>query len=313
MVTAKRQPPYLQIVADLQARISSGDLRPGQPVPSTRRIVREWGVAMATAAKALATLRQQGWVRTVPGSATLVLEGASRPRPESAARERDEPELTRDRLVRTAISLADTHGRAALSMRRLAAEVGVGAMSLYRYVPDKDELLRLMADAAFGEERLPEPGPTGWRAKLELAARLQWRAYRRHPWMVAIMHNSLIWPPTVASGIRFVDWELGALSGLGLDERTALHTILALDGYVGGIAASNALEVESEQRSGVSGAQRMAADRQLRAQIFESEPLPNLMACLTPGARTLADLDDVFERGLGHQLDGIGAMLAALR
>ena len=56
-------------------------------------------------------------------------------------------------------------------------------MTLYRYVPDKEELVRLMADTAFGTQPLPEPGPAGWRAKLELAAQLQWSIYRRHPWL----------------------------------------------------------------------------------------------------------------------------------
>lgn len=308
MDTANRPPPYLRIVAEIKDRITADELRPGQPVPSTRQLVREWGVAMATAAKALATLREQGWVCTVPGGATRVRERVSAPKPEPP-RTHTDPEPSSDDVVGAGIALADAHGRAALSMRRLATEIGIGVMSLYRYVPDKDALLRMMANTAFGEEQLPEPGPEGWRAKLELSARLQWRAYRRHPWLVSIMHNSLTRPPTIASGIRFIDWELRALRGLGLDSRVALHTVLALDGYVGGVAASNTLEIEAEAETGVSAAQRMAADRQLRNDLFESETFPDLTAALVRGATTLADLDDVFECGLRHQLDGIAASL----
>ena len=75
------QAPYLRIAADIRHRITAGELRPGQRVPSTRALVREWGVAMATAAKALAVLAEQGWVRAVPGSGTVVSEGRGRASP----------------------------------------------------------------------------------------------------------------------------------------------------------------------------------------------------------------------------------------
>jgi AcrR family transcriptional regulator len=326
-------PPYLRIAEGIRKRILSGELGPGQRVPSTRQIVREQGVAMATAAKALAALRDQGWVRSVPGSGTLVRErpsdedrlpggGASglrlpdkaaahtprttRPRPRGTV----EPGSTQEAVIRAAIRLADRDGLNALTMRRLAAHLEVGPMSLYRHIPDKEELLRLMADVAFGEEAPPEPGPPGWRAKLELSARLQWRAYRRHPWLPTIMHNSLVRPPAVFSGIRMVDWELRALYGLGLTRHAMLHTVFALDGYVGGIAASNALEVQAEHDTGVTGRERIAAERALHAEIFGSGRFHVLASCIPPDAISITDLDELFEFGLRHQLDGIEAMLA---
>ena len=66
-MAASNKPPYLQIVEDIRRRISQGLLSPGDRVPSTREITREWGVAMATATKTLATLRQEGAVQAVPG------------------------------------------------------------------------------------------------------------------------------------------------------------------------------------------------------------------------------------------------------
>ncbi|MDT7843361.1 TetR/AcrR family transcriptional regulator C-terminal domain-containing protein [Streptomyces justiciae] len=334
-MTASPPPPYLRIAAEIRDRILSGELVAGQRVPSTRQIVREHGVAMATAAKALGALRDQGWVRSVPGGGTIVLErppaeerlpgggapGPSRPDEADAAtpgtarpraRGTVAPGSTREVVIRAAIRLADRYGLNALTMRRLAADLEVGPMSLYRYIPDKEELLRLMADVAFGEEELPEPGPPGWRAKLELAARLQWRVYRRHPWLPTIMHNSLVRPPAVFSGIRMVDWELRALDGLGLSRHDMLHTVLALDGYVGGIAASNALEVQAEHDTGVTGQQRIAAERALHAEIFGSGRFQVLAACIPTDATTTADLDEVFEFGLRHQLDGIAAMVARI-
>ncbi|MFI0454573.1 TetR/AcrR family transcriptional regulator C-terminal domain-containing protein [Actinomadura sp. 6N118] len=300
--------------------------------PSTRQIVWEQGVAMATAAKALGVLRDQGWVRTVPGGGSIVLQrphteerpgqdasgphvldeaepgtpGTARPRAQGTV----EPGTTREVVIRAAIRLADRDGLNALTMRRLAAHLEVGPMSLYRYIPDKEELLRLMADVAFGEEEPPEPGPSGWRAKLELAARLQWRAYRRHPWLPTIMHNSLVRPPAVSSGIRMVDWELRALEGLGLSRHDMLHTVFALDGYVGGIAASNALEVQAEHDTGVTGQERIAAERALHAELFGPGRFPALAASVPADATSITDLDELFEFGLRHQLDGIAAMLA---
>lgn len=292
------KPPYLRIAADLRRRIGDGELRPGDRVPSTRALVREWGVAMATAAKALATLNDQGWVRAVPGSGTVVADRVPRKSP-----------LGRAALVRAAIGLADSEGIAALSMRRLAAEVGVGPMALYRHVPDKDELLRLMADVALGEAELPDPGPPEWRPRLELAARAQWRAYRRHPWLAPIVLNSLVRPPVLAAGLRLVDWSLRALTGTGLRRRVKLQVVMTLNGWVGGLAVSNAFEVQAEQDTGISGDQRLAADMALLGEYLDSGRFPVLAEVLTGVADI--DLDDAFEFGLARQLDGIAVLLRA--
>ncbi|MDT7796678.1 MAG: hypothetical protein QOI78_111 [Actinomycetota bacterium] len=290
------QAPYLRIAADLRRRITAGELRPGERVPSTRSLVREWGVAMATAAKALTVLGEQGWVRAVPGSGTVVSDRTPR-----------KPPLGRARLVRAAIALADAEGRGALSMRRLAAELGVGPMALYRHVPDKEELVRLMADTALGAEELPEPGPAEWRPRLELAARTQWRAYRRHPWLAPVMLHSLVRPPIVASGLRLVDWMLRALAGTGLHRRTKLQVIMTLNGWVGGLAVSHAFEVEAELDTGITGSQRLEADMATLVGQLESGRFPALTETIT--GLSDVDLDEAFEFGLRVQLDGIAVLL----
>lgn len=290
------QAPYLRIAADLRRRITAGELRPGERVPSTRSLVRDWGVAMATAAKALTVLGEQGWVRAVPGSGTVVSD-----------RTPQKPPLGRARLVRAAIALADAEGRGALSMRRLAAELGVGPMALYRHVPDKEELVRLMADTALGAEELPEPGPAEWRPRLELAARTQWRAYRGHPWLAPVMLNSLVRPPVVASGLRLVDWMLRALAGSGLRRRTKLQVTMTLNGWVGGLAVSHAFEVEAEQDTGITGSQRLEADMALLIGHLESGRFPALAETIT--GLSDVDLDEAFEFGLRVQLDGIAVLL----
>lgn len=181
-------PPYRQIVAEIRARILAGDLRPGDRVPSIREIARRWGVAVATATRVMATLRDDGLVETKVGAGTVVstLTGQKQPvgvttplRPRRAGVLKQA--LNRKRTLRTAIAIAGIEGLDAVSMRRLAAEFGVGPMSLYRHVSSKDELVTQMADEVFGEPELPVPGSDGWRAKLELISRLQMGAVPATP------------------------------------------------------------------------------------------------------------------------------------
>ncbi|MGW1074667.1 GntR family transcriptional regulator [Streptomyces sp. NPDC002537] len=239
---APRRPPspapYLRIAAELRDRISSGELRAGGKVPSTRQITQEWGVATATATKVLAVLRREGLVRAVPGVGTVVaapgVPGAPAAPRRGRAREGGPAVLTRERVVRTAVAIADADGAAAPSMRAIAAELGVATMALYRCVPGKGELVGLMADAAFGEERPPDDAPTDWRGRLETAARLQWVLYRRHPWLAGTA--SLTRPPLTPHALAHVEWAVAPLVRLGLHPRAVLHIVGTLAGYVRGVA-----------------------------------------------------------------------------
>src|SRR5512139_3813404 len=107
------KPPYRRIADQIRDRIERGELRPGQPVPSARQITKEHGVALATATKVLAALRQDGLVTAVPGIGTVVAQD-SKP----AVRR---PRRTRDvGLIRVALDIADREGLAEVSMRRIA-------------------------------------------------------------------------------------------------------------------------------------------------------------------------------------------------
>src|SRR5690349_375137 len=131
-------PRYSGIVADLRRRIAAGELRPGDRVPSARQLTRDWGVAIATATRALAVLRDEGLVRAVPGVGTVVATPGGRPPPGRSA---PYGELTADAIIRAGIALADAEGLGALSMRRLATELRVATMALYRHVRSRDELV----------------------------------------------------------------------------------------------------------------------------------------------------------------------------
>lgn len=298
---------YQTIAAQIRQRIESGQLRPGDRVPSTRAITREWGVAVATATKALQELQAQGLVRGVVGVGTVVADGRPAASPQgTAARRRPgrdtETELTRDRIVRAAVAIADAEGLAAVTMRRLAVELDAAVMSLYRHVPGKDDLLVLMVDHVMGEARLPEPLPKGWRARIEVLARLLWDVIKRHTWMGSGM--SMTRPLLVPNGMAHTDWTLGVLRELGFDPDTALEIHLAMAGVLFGVAISLQLEVEAERETGQTYDDWVDQSDQALEQLQVAERFPHLAAVQTP-----PDLDRVFDTGLTLMLDGLAQRL----
>ncbi|MFI9329281.1 TetR/AcrR family transcriptional regulator C-terminal domain-containing protein [Kitasatospora sp. NPDC052868] len=307
------EPPYVKIAAELRHRIGTGELRPGDRVPSTRALTQRWGVAMATATKALAVLRQEGLVRGVPGVGTVVcaVPRASRTEGPATGRRTDGPpeeSTARRRLVRAGIAIADAEGAAALTMRRLAAELGTSAMSLYRHVQNRDQLLVLMVDAAYAQAHLPTPAPPDWRSRLELSARAQWRLYQEHPWLAATMN--LARPLLAPNGMRHVEWALAALEGLGLDAGARMHAAVSLFGFVRGCAVDLAAEQEAGHASGVSGDQWMQVQEARMAALLSDGTFPAFTAARTdPGLDLSAE--SLFTFGLDRHLDGLAALIAA--
>ncbi|RKT88273.1 regulatory protein, tetR family [Saccharopolyspora antimicrobica] len=292
------EPPYRRIAAAIQQRIACGELRPGDQVPSTREITREWGVAMATAAKALAELRNAELVETRPGAGTLVrapAAAARRPRTPAAA-------PTRERIAAAGVEVADAEGAGAVSMRRIAAELGVAPMSLYRHVANKDELLRAMLRAVFRERPLPETPPRGWRAQLELVCRLQWELFRDHPWLAGML--SLTRPMPVPEAMAHTEWTLRALEGLGLSRVETAREALALPAMVRGLALSREFEAEAEGSTGVGADQWWASRQDEVDSVFATGRFP-LLARLE--ADPAGDLDGTFEHALTRSLDGLEA------
>lgn len=294
------EPPYLRIAAALRRRIVSGELAPGERVPSTRAVVREWGVAMATATKALSVLRAEGLVRAVPGVGTVVAERG----PRLAAGEG--PALNRDRIVRTAVELADAEGLPAVSMRRVATVLATSTMALYRHVPGKAELVRLMSEAAFGERPLG-PVPRHWRTGLELAARWLRAVYGRHPWMVQAM-ASFTRPTASPHAMSYTEWVLRVLKGTGLPPHAMLHTHLTLFAYVQGLALAADMETQALQDTGLSDEEWMTRNEPQFEAVSTGGHFPVLHNLFEHDAFEL-DLDVLFEFGLRRTLDGIAVMI----
>lgn len=204
--------------------------------------------------------------------------------------------------------MADAEGLDGLSMRRVAAELGAGPMSLYRHVADKDDLLLRMMDAALREARLPA-APPGWRPRLEVAARSLWAAFRRHPWLAPAL--SLTRPQATAGGLAYTEWVLAALADAGLTTTVAFDVHLTLFTFVRGVAVN----LESEATA--------AADSGLTSEEWVSAHEPRLRAIAGDGRyphfeRLIAqeydlELDGLFERGLRYLLDGLAADLERTR
>ncbi|MEW9556252.1 TetR/AcrR family transcriptional regulator C-terminal domain-containing protein [Nonomuraea sp. NPDC050783] len=307
------EPRYLSIAADLRRRITQGELVPGAKVPSTRRIAAEWGVAMATAAKALATLAEEGLVRAEPRSGTVVTgprrAPAAKPRPAHRSAHGNQQELTRERIVRTAIAIADAEGIAALSMRGLAARLGVAAMAPYRHVAGRDELVMLMADAVFGERGYPAQPPTGWRARLELCARTLWSLYRRHPWLAQL--SPITRPLPLPNLAVHAEWALASLDGFGLSDSAMCDLHVLFFSHVQGIAIHLERERQALSASGLSENEWMDLQAPRMEAIVSSGRHPTFARVLTTLAAESYDLilDDLFELGLRSLLDGLAVRL----
>jgi AcrR family transcriptional regulator len=308
---SRPEPPYRRIVAEVRRRIASGELRSGDPVPSARRIAREWSVAIATATKAHAALRQEGLTEVVPGIGTVVAGRAGGPVPVASAtgsagtarRGRESaPELGRDLIVRAAVAIADAHGMAELSMRRVATDLGVATMSLYRHVAGKDELVLHMIDAVFGEQAPPPPTPDGWRAELAQIARWMWTVFQRHPWLAPAM--SLTRPQLAPNALVLTDRVLGAIAGLGLSAEDRLCVHVTLFTFVRGVATALEPEAEARRHTGLTEDEWMDAQVQRLRELAETtSPLLGL----TLGDGFDFNLDVLFEFGLGRLLDGFAA------
>ncbi|WP_236725311.1 GntR family transcriptional regulator [Amycolatopsis orientalis] len=162
-----------EIADGIRRRIGDGELKPGDRVPSIRKIAEEWQVAHATATKAVAILRTEGLVETIPGAYTVVAGGPG------SGRRRDN---SRERIVVTALEIADEEGLDAVSMRAVATRLGGATMSLYNHVKGRSELVTLMAKTVLAGIAPVDEGLRG-RSRLESSARSLWAAYRRYPWL----------------------------------------------------------------------------------------------------------------------------------
>jgi len=215
------------------------------------------------------------------------------------------PSIDAADITRAAIAVADAEGLAAVSMARVAAELGNATMALYRHVKSKDELLALMGDAAMDD---PPPLPAGdWREGLAFWANALLAGIRRRPWFLQI---PVAGPPTGTKSLAWLDSALGALRGTPLDAGEKVGIVMGLVTFVHGEARlSVTLEQGFEDDPAAFGSQYGKALREL----VDPRRLPALAEVVATG---VFDQDDAYDAneveaefafGLYLFLEGIAA------
>ena len=204
--------------------------------------------------------------------------------------------------------LADAEGQEAISMRRIAGQLGVGTMTLYGYVADREALLAHMLDEALDEAELPDRPSGNWRADLELLAR-QFRAIcQRHSWLPLLLGGSPhLEAPRV---VRAVEFCLAALEPHGMEIRSAGAVLRLLNNYVVGVSLREATEARSAERRDDPAGYQAAVATYLQ-QVISSGRYPAFgrLAQVMRDGRDLSP-DESFDLGLRCLLDGVGARLA---
>ena len=204
--------------------------------------------------------------------------------------------LSRERVLRAAVLLADSGGLDALTMRRLGEELGVEAMSLYKHVANKDDLLDGMVDLVFGEIDLPTEG-TDWRTAMRARAVSARAALNRHPWATALMQSRTA--PGAAT-LRHHDTVIGTLRKSGFSVVLTAHAFSAIDAYVYGFALQErSLPFETLEQAEEVGRQMFA---RMPAGAYPHLTELTVQHVLQPGY----DYGDEFEYGLDLLLDGLG-------
>ena len=152
--------------------------------------------------------------------------------------------LSRERIVTAAIELADEAGLDAVTMRRIAEQLDAGAMSLYRHVSDKDELIEAMVEQVTEDYAYPDQAELGWREAMHALARQDWAAFLDHPWVLSATATAT--PPFGTASLAGMEWALTALDELELPLPVAARAIMTINNYVQGSARVFLGERQSE-------------------------------------------------------------------
>jgi AcrR family transcriptional regulator len=215
------------------------------------------------------------------------------------------PGLSLERIVAAGVKVASTEGLAAVSMSRVATELGSSPMSLYRYVAAKEELLTLMVDAALGSDAAADDGEPGWRAGLSRWAWGYHDRLRRHPW---VLHIPISAPPVTPNQIAWLEDGLRVLRDSGLSEPEKMSVILLVSGFVRSEAM---LTADIAAATAVAGREVMPSWSATLRRLTDAQRFPALHAALASQAfDSDDDPDDEFAFGLERILDGIGALVS---
>ncbi|MEV6596076.1 TetR/AcrR family transcriptional regulator [Actinoplanes sp. NPDC051346] len=207
--------------------------------------------------------------------------------------------LSRERVLRAAVAVADEGGLGSLTIRSLARELGVKPMSVYHYVANKDEILDGVVDLIFGEMEVPSPGGD-WRAEIHRRATSARRVLSSHPWAIGLLDSRTAPGPAT---LRHHDATIGVLRGAGFSVKLSAHAYALLDSYIYGFALQ-------EAALPFRGPDTAAEVTETIMQGFSGDEYPNLVEMATEHIlRPGYDFGDEFEFGLNVILDALAAWL----
>jgi AcrR family transcriptional regulator len=213
--------------------------------------------------------------------------------------------LSTDAIVEAGLRIADADGMEAVSMRRIALALGVGTMSLYHHVADKEELLELMADAISGELLVPGEVLGDWREALRGIAHRTHDAFLRHPWLIDTAGRR---PLVTPNQLRHIEQSIAVVAELDVDRETAMAMVMATDDYTIG-------HVFRRLRIGGAGGEGPFSDTDDQARVralLDTGEFP-LLAEAFAADPDLAPAPDTFDAGLEWLFDGMQAALDARR
>ncbi|RLV04391.1 regulator [Streptomyces griseocarneus] len=208
------------------------------------------------------------------------------------------PAFSREAITAAAVALADAEGLDAVTMRRVAAQVGAGVMSLYSYAPDKETLLELMLDHVSGELPTGEALTGDWRADVKALAHRQRALMLRHPWLPAVLTVRRTPGP---NALAFLEHGLAALRPVGLDGAARLEVLAQLTAFVAGHVAYEVAQAAVTRSPG-----RAAAEARYLAAVAADGRHPELADALASPGRSLTP-DATFSRFLNRLVDGLGS------
>jgi AcrR family transcriptional regulator len=235
----------------------------------------------------------------------------AKPKSKLASEDGGGKDLKRDQIVEAAVRIADAEGYQAVSMRRIASELGVGTMSLYHYVRTKGELLALMQDTIMSEMLIPEGElPADWREAFRQIANHTVDIHLNHPWIFDAMSDvDATAGPNV---LRHVEQSLYAAETAGFEGIEAFEVITLVDDYAFGYAARVRHEVhsftEEERRERIESVldgmrEELATDQYPRMAAFLEGDIETLMGDM----ESMEQDRTRFDRGLAMLLDGLEA------
>ena len=217
--------------------------------------------------------------------------------------------LTLDQVVAAGIAVAGRHGVAELSMRKVAQELGVGVMSLYTYVPGRDELFELMIDRAWGGRTLPDRA-LPWRAQVEFHVKQAWRMYTDHPWL--IMSN--LWRMPLGPHVLDAQEDLyRAVLSSGLDAHTAVRVASLVEAHVYAAARGEIVDTSQSARTGLTADEYWASRAGFWTTYYAPERFPTMTRLWEAGAfdAAVAEADgESWRFGLRLLLDGVERLVA---